>query len=169
MHYTPGYQPPDTCQHPQCNNPTRKNSRSRFCHKHRNYSTLQRWKAAAQSARRRRLAFNLGFKKYLRLLKKGCFYCGANLLMMVGTALDRRNNKHGYSERNSIPCCATCNYVRGSYFSVGEFKKVIDFVRQMRDNKKQIWPEFTGLRRGTRLANKKHRGKENNGISKQKR
>lgn len=134
------------CQHPKCKKLKRKYSKSRFCTKHQGYSTLTRWARAVRSAKFRRLAFKLKFQQYLSLIKRGCFYCGGNLLMMTGSALDRKNNKYGYSTKNSIPCCPTCNYVRGNNFTVREFKKIIDFVRQMRHNKTSIWPEFSGLK-----------------------
>jgi hypothetical protein len=68
-----------------------------------------------------------------------------DLMIMTGSGLDRINNKYGYSKKNAIPCCPTCNLVRGSYFTVKEFKKCIDFLRKLRNNKKQLWPKFVGL------------------------
>lgn len=138
------------CSHPECKNILKTGNKSRFCKKHREYSTLRRYGKLKSNARQRNLPVNLTFQKYLDIIKQGCYYCGKDLMVMAGTGLDRINNELGYSHKNSIACCATCNSVRGSHFTVEEFKKVIKFIFKMRKTNK--WPEYISTHKTKRRA-----------------
>lgn len=142
------------CSHPECKNKLLENNKSRFCQKHSDYSTLKRFASFKRHCKKRNLPVNISFPKYLDIIKQNCYYCGADLMIMTGSGLDRKNNTLGYSVKNALPCCPTCNHVRGNYFTVEEFKLVIDFVRKMRNNIKQIWPKFIGFNKTKRRKRK---------------
>lgn len=142
------------CSHPECDKKLNENNESRFCTRHADYSTLKRFAAFKRLCKRRNLPVNISFPKYIETIKQGCFYCGDDLMIMTGAGLDRKNNTLGYSIKNTVPCCPTCNNVRGNNFTVEEFKLLIDFVRKMRNNIKQIWPKFLGFNNTKRRKRK---------------
>lgn len=137
------------CKHPECKNPIHGYNKSRFCVKHKNYSTLSRYGTLKKQCQNRDLPINLSFKLFLDIIKQGCYYCGKDLMMMTGTGLDRKDNKLGYSKRNAIGCCPSCNIVRGNLFTVEEFKEVIKFIQKLR-KRDNIWEEFTSLNKAKR-------------------
>lgn len=138
------------CSHPECNNILSTVNKSRFCKIHRDYSTIRRFRRIKDGAKKRNLPVNLTFQKYLDIIKQGCYYCGKDLMLMIGTGLDRINNELGYSSKNSIPCCPTCNDIRGRHFTVEEFKKLVDFVFKLRKTNK--WPEYISTLKTKRRA-----------------
>lgn len=138
------------CKHPDCTSTLSSLNKSRFCKNHSEYSTLRRYAKLKKQCKKRNLPFNISFKDFLTKIKASCYYCGTDLMVMTGSGLDRINNQLGYSKRNTIGCCPTCNHVRGNFFTSDEFKLVVDFIRKMRNNVKQIWPQFTGFNKTKR-------------------
>jgi hypothetical protein len=131
------------CQHPKCNNKLGKANKSRFCNKHSDFSTLRRYSSLKKNSKIRDLPVNLSFKNYLDIIKKGCYYCSKDIMIMTGTGLDRINNKLGYSKKNAIACCANCNMFRGTFFTMDEFKNIIKYIQVHIKKKQNIWEEFT--------------------------
>lgn len=81
---------------------------------HRNY----RW-----SARTRGLCWELTDDDFDRLTTQPCFYCGlppSLVKAMKGhpsftyTGIDRMDNNLGYAPENVVPCCTTCNMIKGA-------------------------------------------------------
>lgn len=72
-----------------------------------------------------RLKVKFGYKFYLHLIKDAaCHYCGHRLpispysdvkseFKSTGIMLDRRDNRIGYTKGNVVPCCPTCNMMKG--------------------------------------------------------
>jgi hypothetical protein len=46
---------------------------------------------------------------FLRGLDELCTYCGIN----QSTGWDRAKNEYGYTKLNSVPCCKSCNFLKG--------------------------------------------------------
>ena len=63
----------------------------------------------AQAARRGKTV-ELQRHDYARILRQPCLYCGSTERIGV----DRAQNDGHYTRANSVPCCATCNYMKGS-------------------------------------------------------
>jgi hypothetical protein len=73
-----------------------------------------------RSAQKRKHIFSLTRSRFDSLIVRDCFYCGAS----PGTTpfkgkysqkysfngVDRKNPKKGYTVRNCVPCCKTCNF-----------------------------------------------------------
>lgn len=57
------------------------------------------------NAKRRDLVFRLSFGEFCLLLSQRCHYC----IKKVKVGIDRKNNKVGYTMKNSVSCCWTCN------------------------------------------------------------
>jgi 5-methylcytosine-specific restriction endonuclease McrA len=47
----------------------------------------------------------LTFLEFHALRLQNCFYCGKP----GPSGLDRKNNRHGYTQKNTVPCCRSCN------------------------------------------------------------
>ena len=87
---------------------------------HRNYM---------HGARRRGLCWELTDGDFDRLTSQPCFYCGlppSLVRAMEGfpsftyTGIDRMDNDLGYTPENTVPCCTTCNMMKGTT-PFGEF------------------------------------------------
>jgi hypothetical protein len=54
-------------------------------------------------------SFRLTFNQFMSFWQKPCFYSG-HAIKTIG--LDRINNSFGYSLKNVVPCCPTCNSMK---------------------------------------------------------
>jgi hypothetical protein len=75
-------------------------------------------------AKRRGYDFELSVEQFHLLTSEQCFYCGEPPLQEYRTTgnpkpesyryngLDRKDNNEGYSLRNTVACCMTCNYMK---------------------------------------------------------
>ncbi len=59
-------------------------------------------------AMRRRYSFDLTFEQFRSLINSPCYYCGD----MKSRGVDRFDNTKGYSVKNSVPCCSSCNEMK---------------------------------------------------------
>lgn len=73
-----------------------------------------------RGAKKRGYAWELSKEKFREIVKRNCFYCGASPrpcyrstpgLNGYGSfnGIDRIDNNKGYFEKNTVPCCGTCN------------------------------------------------------------
>lgn len=49
--------------------------------------------------------------------------------------MDRIDNNIGYTYNNVLPCCGTCNKIRGDRLTVDEMKYVMEKLIEYRKNK----------------------------------
>ncbi|MEE9214912.1 MAG: hypothetical protein V3U54_08980, partial [Thermodesulfobacteriota bacterium] len=75
-------------------------------------------------------AWSLSFKLFSTLVNHPCTYCQGSL-DGTGTGLDRINNQYGYSQKNVIPCCGTCNRMRSDKFTVNEMRRIGKLLQQI--------------------------------------
>jgi len=72
-----------------------------------------------RNAKLRNLTFELSKEQFIEIAGKNCEYCGAppknkdhfkfkGAIQISG--IDRKDNKIGYTQENSVPCCSICNY-----------------------------------------------------------
>lgn len=78
-------------------------------------------------AKRRGLEFTLDSDVFKNIVTQDCHYCGhppsklfgnnwkGYSLPFVCNGVDRKDNSVGYTLKNSIPCCAMCNYAKKDY------------------------------------------------------
>jgi hypothetical protein len=71
-----------------------------------------------QSARIRKIIYELTDADAKSLISSPCFYCGD--LELFANGIDRKNPEIGYTKRNSVPCCGDCNFMKLS-LSVKQF------------------------------------------------
>lgn len=106
------------------------------------------YKSYTKSAKDRGHNFNLPLKDAIRLFKSNCTYCnslpsnikvrGKQVIPYQG--IDRINNSLGYTEDNVVPCCAMCNYMKGT-LSHTEFLNQIKLISNVQ-RLSQTW-EYT--------------------------
>lgn len=70
--------------------------------------------------------------EYVELISKGCYYCETDLKQRSGIRLDRIDNSKGYEQYNVVPCCHSCNMLRGDRLTVEETQAVVALLKSMR-------------------------------------
>lgn len=60
----------------------------------------------------------------LMKLEQPCHYCGMSVTTSCLSGLDRVDNTQGYNNENTVPCCPTCNLMKGT-MTLDEFKTQI--------------------------------------------
>jgi hypothetical protein len=82
--------------------------------------------------------FSLTFKEYVTLSKGAhCFYCKVLIVRNVysrdGLYLDRLDSSKGYVRGNCVPCCTSCNKIKGGWLH----QKEMEIVALMRLGKER--------------------------------
>lgn len=80
-----------------------------------------------KDAKKRGYEFSLSKEKFVELTKQNCIYCGIEPSLLykhrknieddrgyIYNGIDRKINSLGYTIENSVPCCKTCNVMKGS-------------------------------------------------------
>jgi hypothetical protein len=68
---------------------------------------------------------------------QGCFYCDSSLLNIItGSGLDRIDNSQGYTPENTLPCCYSCNSLRGDRLTVEETEIAVQAIIAFRKKPK---------------------------------
>jgi hypothetical protein len=71
------------------------------------------WNHYVKGAKKRGIPFALSRTHFQELIVKPCFYCKYHKEGEVN-GIDRVDNQKGYIENNVVPCCETCNVLKGS-------------------------------------------------------
>lgn len=87
-------------------------------------------------AKTNKIGFILTKEEFISVVKNPCYYCGC-ILKGISGGLDRiDNNKSiGYKIGNILPCCASCNRIRGDNLTVEETKAAMETVLALRKSK----------------------------------
>ena len=65
-------------------------------------------------AKRRNKEVTISFEEWTSLvMDKFCHYCQGKL-PLKGSALDRKDSSGSYNVENVVPCCTSCNSIRGA-------------------------------------------------------
>lgn len=94
-----------------------------------------RYNFSKQKTKKQNKEFTLTLEQYEQLLSKPCHYDGVSLFGEYGVGLDRIDNKKGYTLENVLPCCGTCNKIRGDNLTVEEMKAVAKLLKDIRNVK----------------------------------
>lgn len=71
------------------------------------------WNHYVKGAKKRSIHFGISKTLFDSLILKPCFYCNYHKEGEVH-GIDRVDNQKGYIEENVVPCCETCNVLKGS-------------------------------------------------------
>ena len=74
------------------------------------------------------LELSLTLEDCILFWNKNCHYCKSSILKETGAGLDRINNDKGYIKTNVLPCCGTCNLIRGYSLTVDEMEIAMDAI-----------------------------------------
>lgn len=70
-----------------------------------------------KNANKRGYTWHLSKDDFLEITQKACFYCGSSPSKQkrefVYNGIDRVDNEVGYVENNCVPCCWSCNRMKG--------------------------------------------------------
>ena len=88
--------------------------------------------------KRKNLFCDISFEKFVELISQSCFYCGNVVLNSPGVSLDRRDNLKGYMLDNVLPCCKSCNLIRGVQLTVDETKVAIEAIMKFRNYNSEV-------------------------------
>ncbi len=81
-------------------------------YKERNYELSQtdeyKFKQYKFASKRRSYEFKLAKDAFIKLFHSNCSYCGQE----DSRGIDRIDNKIGYTNENSVPCCEICNKMK---------------------------------------------------------
>jgi hypothetical protein len=83
----------------------------------RSHDVRHKWSCFKSQAARRDIAQRLTFEQFSTLVQMPCAYCGggANEQNAAFVGIDRINSAvRMYGLTNCVPCCATCNFMKGS-------------------------------------------------------
>jgi hypothetical protein len=80
------------------------------------------------NCRRRNVFWGLSLEEFVKITSQNCVYCGRKPSQVRGTytynGIDRKDNDRGYTVKNSLPCCKTCNSVKSDRFTFEQMKKI---------------------------------------------
>lgn len=91
---------------------------------------------AVWRAKRRGFDWNIKKEDYSYLVKSICHYCSGPL-EACGVGLDRIDNKKGYILGNIVPCCGTCNKIKGDRLTSEEMLVAMTAVLELRKKIKE--------------------------------
>ena len=87
-------------------------------------TTKKRFKNAIRNSQKREIDWKIPFQKFEYLLSLPCLYCGG-ATGETGSGLDRVDNNMGYILKNVVPCCGTCNKLKGPHLTTSETKLIL--------------------------------------------
>lgn len=86
-------------------------ARSRLFHKYK------------YNAKKRNIKWALTKEEFYGITKEQCHYCGKAPRGLIKdrwkkyecrySGVDRKSSRRGYTVKNCVPCCSTCNYMKG--------------------------------------------------------
>lgn len=89
-----------------------------------------RYRQSLSNAKKRNLCWEISYEDFVKNLETPCYYCQGrmNNPSQHGCHMDRIDNDKGYTLDNILPCCGSCNRVRGLVLTVEETKLAIEVV-----------------------------------------
>lgn len=90
-----------------------------------------------KEAKNREYEFSITKEQFRSTTKSNCLYCNSKPIRLytypdcnggyLYNGIDRQNNKIGYVLGNYVPCCKTCNFMKGT-LSVNKFLSQVDKI-----------------------------------------
>jgi hypothetical protein len=117
--------------HPESIAKTAKEWKNRNVDKVRLYANIYRktikcrFNTYKNRAKKRNFEFEITFEDFNRITSTACHYCKDSEAQI---GIDRKNNKKGYTLNNSLPCCWSCNKMKGSK----TYEEMINFIVRIR-------------------------------------
>ena len=123
-----------------CHNITKPSLHRADSKQHRAYETKMRdpkyrWGQFLNQAKQRSLAVGISFETYQQLIYSACHYCSQHPTSQTRIGIDRLDSCGDYEITNCVPCCARCNFMKGSlnYREFINHARLIAFSMRTRD------------------------------------
>jgi len=123
-----------------CHNITEPSLHRADSKQHRAYETKMkdpkyRWGQFLNQANQRGLAVGISFETYQQLIYSACHYCSQHPTSQTRIGIDRLDSCRDYEITNCVPCCARCNFMKGSlnYREFINHARLIAFSMRTRD------------------------------------
>ena len=105
------------------------------------------------NCKRKKISFNLKLSQIINISSMNCYYCGEpprnikwrRYFCFIYQGIDRMNNKKGYSIDNVVPCCLSCNSIKGDRLSHQEMILVAQVLLGYRKAKLALLPRILKL------------------------
>ena len=115
-----------------CHNITEPSLHRTDSKQHRAYETKMRdpkyrWGQFLNQAKQRGLAVGISFETYQQLIYSACHYCSQHPSSQTRIGIDRINSCGNYEITNCVPCCAKCNFMKGSL----NYREFVDHARRI--------------------------------------
>lgn len=95
----------------------------------------ERYQIVRQRVKARGYQFLLKKEEWIELISQPCHYCSCSLAdIKRGTALDRKDNSKDYTVSNVVPCCYSCNSIKGEHLTHDEMVVAMKAVLNLRSN-----------------------------------
>lgn len=102
------------------------------------YSLNYKYHWLKSTAKRRDLAVEFSKEEFIRLIKDApCYYCKAPITMKFGSGLDRLDSALNYTLSNAVPCCPSCNRIKGEHHSPEETHIMVNALLEFRKLKEK--------------------------------
>jgi hypothetical protein len=99
--------------------------------------------AYKKGAKKRGLEFSLSKEMFREITKQNCFYCGKEPSQIMSNkcnngdyiynGIDRIDSNLGYVDNNVVPCCYTCNFMKGSMKYADFYNAIIQIYNNLGD------------------------------------
>ena len=86
-----------------------------------------RWGQFLNQAKQRGLAVGISFETYQQLIYSACHYCSQRPTSQTRIGIDRLDSYGDYITTNCVPCCAKCNFMKGSL----NYREFVDHARRI--------------------------------------
>ncbi|CAM9634614.1 unnamed protein product, partial [Pylaiella littoralis] len=94
--------------------------------KARKTDVVYKWRVFKEQACRRNIRVSICFDEYSSIVRTACWYCG-DFTYKGYSGVDRVQNAGAYEKDNVVPCCKTCNFMKGP-LSVNDFSGKVKHI-----------------------------------------
>jgi hypothetical protein len=101
-----------------------------------------------KNAKQRDLSWELENEQFFALTQQNCYYCGclpsqeakthSNTMSYFYNGIDRIDNSIGYIRSNCVPCCKSCNIMKGTLSSAEFFLHVKHICQHTEESKRKM-------------------------------
>lgn len=106
-------------------------------------------------AKKRGKSVALSFEQYCNIKLGDCYYCGVQRYLFAAycqemglktpyMTIDRKDNKGGYTEENSVASCFLCNKTKSNIFTSEDMKEIGERYIKPKYQKieQEVWDKF---------------------------
>jgi hypothetical protein len=115
------------------------------------------WNFYVKGAKKRGMDFTLNKILFEEMIVKPCFYCNYQKNGEVN-GIDRLDNQKGYVDDNVVPCCETCNILKGTQHPqefIDKIKAIYDYQINKHPISNELIEKWASTYRSKKIPNYK--------------